>query len=164
MRSKKGLLMISILLLLMPHILYVYSQSGMEVTLKVYTVNYLGWEATHVKTTVKGILINPSTFDTFLSYTRHEAWVAWWCITCFASASTYSETISPHIVKEVTRWNQGSWNINFSGKNIVKLKTYGNYVVRYVVYYEVDNVRYSIIDALEDAYRFLRKFFEGQAG
>jgi len=131
------------------------AQSGIEVSLKVYTTNVFGWETTHVITTARAVLATSTSFDTNLSYTTREAWAAWWCLTCFASAKEKYKTVDKYVIGEDTAWTQGSWNVKYDGENHVWLYIYGPYYVREKVYYDVNGVTITVVDAIKSAIDFV---------
>jgi len=133
----------------------VASQSGIEVGFKVYGVNSFGWEMTHVITKVHGELATPYSFDTRLSYTSREAWVAWWCFTCYANAQPTYTLVRSDVVGEDTSWSQGSWNARYNGTNHVWLYINGYYSVRESVYYDVNGVTNTFVDAVRNAINFI---------
>jgi len=137
----------------------VASQSGIEVSLKVYMVNLFGWELTHVITKVHAELATPNSFDTRLSYTSREAWSAWWCFTCSANANSINIVINAYTVGEDTAWTQATWNVRYDGVNHVWVYAYGNYYVREKVYCDINGVTNTVIDAIKNAINFIVDIF-----
>ena len=164
MRNLVKGLAIAMCLITLLYTSYAYAQSGIEVRFKVYTKNIFGWEATHVKTIVHAILADPNTFDKDSSYARHEAWVAWWCFTCYAYVTDYVRKVSTKKVGEDTHWVQGSWNAEWSGWNHVWVYAKGSYHVHEKVYYDVDGAVNKVADAIKNAIKFIVDVFKALIG
>jgi len=143
------------LIVLLPSVPIVQSQSGIRVEFKVYGTNALGMELTHVTTIANAVLATPDKFDTDLSYTSRDAGAAWWCVTCYAHASKKNAVVGTYVVGEDTEWDQGSWNVNYDGENHVWLYARGNYDIKEKVYYDVNGVTNTVVDAIKNAINFI---------
>ena len=132
------------------------SANGVGLGLKVYTKNIFGWELTSVTTWAVGDLKYCSgEFDTFSSYTRREAKAAWWCITCYAEVTYKIPYVGTYLVMEETGWKQGSWNVEYRGSNIVKLKADGGCNVRELAYYNLDGTTNKVLDSIVAAFDWI---------
>jgi len=129
----------------------VANAQSVTLSLKVYTKNILGWEATSVTVTAYAVFATPYTFDTDLSYVKHEAVAVWWCLTCFASVDKSNKVVNSTTVREDAKWTQGSWNMKISGETHLMIKVYGSYTVKELAYYDISSTTITVIDAIKSA-------------
>jgi len=103
-------------------------------------------------------------FDTYLSYTQHIAYAAWWCFTCYSVVYKYQSTISPTRVEEIDYWYQGSWNVNYTGSSTVRFIWYDPCDVREIAYYNVDQTKIIVVDSIRKALEWFADFFQKVLG
>jgi len=72
-----------------------------------------------------------------------------------AEAMPTNITVNAYRVGEDTVWKQGSWVVEYRGANHVWLYVYGSYDVQKKVYYDVNGVRNTVIDAVRNVTQFI---------
>jgi len=131
------------------------TQHVIDTWLELYTTNPFGWTLTYVKTTAHAVFSGPYTFDTFASYTQHNAWTAWWCISCYANINTISKAVTSNVVGEEDAWSMGSWNVRYTGTINVWVKIVGQYLVEDKIYKNVNGVQNLVLDDLIKVTKFI---------
>ncbi len=157
-KPKKTLLLAVATLIAVTFIVPMVYANGLHLVAEAYTRNIFGWKTTWVKTIVHADLNGCNgKFNTYTSYTRHEAGAAWWCLTCYSRVTNTQRIETQKKIGEVTKWVQGSWNVEFRGDNRVFAYAIGGCRIEYKALIDKDATIVKAVHSIADAIEWIVK-------